>query len=178
MNKKRITQIIIALVILAGIYYFVFPLFDAQRVDDPVPGSIDHLSGEEQRDMMRQLIEANKEEMPEMEEQMPQTRAQVSAAFPIQDTPLHPASGSARVISTDEETVIRFENFETINGPKVHVYLASDTSATDFIDLGPIRGTEGNINYTVPEGVDLDDYPIVMHWCVPFGVLFNYAEIR
>jgi hypothetical protein len=73
---------------------------------------------------------------------------------------------------------VRFENFKTINGPNVHVYLAKDTSGEEFIDLGAIRGTEGNINYTVPEGVDLSEYPIVMHWCVPFSVLFNYAEIQ
>jgi hypothetical protein len=73
---------------------------------------------------------------------------------------------------------MRFENFKTINDPNLHIYLAKGIDAKEFIDLEKLRGTEGNINYTVPEGVDLSEYPIVVHWCVPFGVLFNYAEIR
>jgi hypothetical protein len=104
---------------------------------------------------------------------------EMSAAFSIIDTTGHPASGSVKVIEkNDGSQVIRFEDFETINGPQLHLYLSKDLDASEFIDLGPIRGTEGNINYDVPEGVDIEEYPYVMHWCVPFSVLFNYAELR
>ena len=91
----------------------------------------------------------------------------------------HPASGTARVVTrSNGSKFIRFENFKTINGPNLHVYLAKDLDADDFIDLGSIRGTEGNINYDVPVGTDLDEYKYVLHWCVPFSVLFNYAELK
>ncbi|MBX2866473.1 DM13 domain-containing protein [Candidatus Kaiserbacteria bacterium] len=96
----------------------------------------------------------------------------------IIDTPTHPASGTVRIIEgVDGETIIRYENFKTINGPNLHVYLAKDLDAKEFVDLGPIRGTEGNINYVVPEDIDITEYSYVMYWCVPFSVLFNYAEI-
>lgn len=89
----------------------------------------------------------------------------------------HPATGTVRAIETVDGTIVRFEDFSTIDGPRLHVYLATDLQANDFIDLGPIRGTTGNINYTIPEGTDLDKYRYVLHWCVPFGVLFNHADL-
>jgi len=30
----------------------------------------------------------------------------------------------------------------------------------------------------VPLDTDLSEYRYVLTWCVPFGVLFNYAEVR
>lgn len=163
----------------------------------PTSISLEHLTDKEKSDMMLGLLETNKEEVEPMDEPMPETAAAAEEsesdgendeeeltevaveprAFPVVATALHPASGDVKVIETAEGTVIRFEDFETINGPNLHLYLAKDLDATEFVDLGPIRGTEGNINYLVPEGVDVSEYQYIMHWCVPFGVLFNYAEI-
>lgn len=158
-------------------YYTLSPLWNVKNVDDALPIlGIEHLSGETQREMMMQLIEANKVAMDRMDDSMP--KASERGPFVVMDTPLHPASGSVRIFSNNAEHVVRFENFKTINGPRVHVYLAKDLDAKEFIDLGPIRGTEGNINYTVPSGINVDEYPFVMHWCVPFGVLFNYAKLQ
>lgn len=97
---------------------------------------------------------------------------------PVIGTFGHPAEGVARVIETAEGTIVRFENFKTINGPKLHVYLSKDLDAKDFVDLGPIRGTSGNINYAIPADIDISEYKYVLHWCVPFRVLFNSAEIN
>jgi hypothetical protein len=122
------------------------------------------------------MLELNAEAELAMEEDMPEMVA-VSESFPVMGTFGHPASGNVKVIENLNETIIRYEDFETINGPNLHVYLSKDIEGKDFIDLGPIRGTKGNINYTVPEGVDLNEYRYVMYWCVPFAVLFNYADL-
>jgi hypothetical protein len=123
------------------------------------------------------MEEANAEAPKEMVEETPDMLT-ISEAFPVMGTFGHPASGSVRIIENLEETIIRYEDFETINGPNLHLYLSRDIEGKDYIDLGPIRGTKGNINYTVPEGVDISEYRYVMYWCVPFAVLFNYAEIN
>lgn len=96
--------------------------------------------------------------------------------FKVTGTVGHPAEGNVFVYEGSGKRFVRFEDFSTINGPQLHVYLAKDIEAKDFIDLGPIRGTEGSINYELPEDVLLSEYPYVLHWCVPFGVLFNYAD--
>jgi hypothetical protein len=98
--------------------------------------------------------------------------------FPVEGTTGHPARGSVQLYEQEGVVTIRFEDFSTINGPNLHLYLAKDLEASEFIDLGPIRGTKGNINYVVPEGVDLSTYSYILHWCVPFSVLFNYARIQ
>ena len=98
-------------------------------------------------------------------------------SFLVVGTVGHPAEGSVRVLETQEGPVVRFENFKTINGPDLFVYLSKDLEGKDFIDLGVLKGTEGNINYAVPSNVDITEYRYVLTWCKQFGVLFNYAEI-
>lgn len=169
---------------------------EAKEMEEVMFDSTTHLTPEEREDMDKQVMEANKEEKEPMNEEMPDKEMQKEmkedmeeseettsvtqgpTSHPVMETFGHPAEGTVRVFDTADGQVIRFEDFKTINGPQLNLYLAKDLEATEYIDLGPIRGTEGNINYTVPEGVDLSEYRYVMHWCVPFGVLFNYADLE
>lgn len=90
----------------------------------------------------------------------------------------HEVQGRALLIESNGKKTVRFEDFETINGPNLHIYLGADLEGKDFIDLGEIRATKGNVNYELPPDVDLGVYNKVMVWCVPFRVLFSYAELR
>ena len=67
--------------------------------------------------------------------------------------------------------------YETINGPNLHIYLSADLEANDYIDLGKIKATKGNVNYMVDHSIDTEKYNKVLVWCVPFQVLFSYAEL-
>ena len=96
----------------------------------------------------------------------------------------HKASGSLKVYKSADSTILRFENFKTIDGPRLHVYLVKSLDdigqqvrSGDFVDLGYRKGTSGDINYEIPSDVDIDDYNYIIHWCVPFRVLFNSAKI-
>ena len=100
-----------------------------------------------------------------------------SDSFSIVGTTGHPASGTVRVINADSKSYIRYENFKTINGPDIYVYLAKDLDAKEYINLGAVKATEGNVNYEVPDNINVKDYRYVMVWCKAFGVLFNYADL-
>jgi hypothetical protein len=114
----------------------------------------------------------------EMNERLPETPdTRVSSAVPIVDTLAHPAKGTVRIVETPDTSFIRYENFKTINGPDLFIYLAKDLDAKEFVNLGPLKATEGNVNYEIPEGVDVHDYRYVLTWCKQFGVLFNSADI-
>lgn len=89
----------------------------------------------------------------------------------------HEVMGKVLVIENNGKRILRFEDFETINGPNLHIYLTTDTNVDDYIDLGKIKATKGNVNYEIPDGVDLEKYDTVVVWCVPFKVLFSYAEL-
>lgn len=115
----------------------------------------------------------------EVADELPETTdISLSETFPIIDTPAHPATGVVRVAKTADSTIVRFENYDGTNGPDLRIYLAKDIKASEFIDLGPAKGNQGNINYDVPESINLEEYPYVLTWCKAFGVLFDYAKIQ
>lgn len=89
----------------------------------------------------------------------------------------HPASGFARIIGAEGKYHLRYEDFKTINGPDLYVYLSKDPDAKEFVNLGRLRATEGNINYEIPAGVDPREYPYALIWCDAFSVLFNSAKL-
>lgn len=113
-----------------------------------------------------------------LDESMPVSTTAVILARPIVDTVAHPASGTVSLLQRDNDVVVRYENFKTINGPDLRVYLSTDLGATEFVDLGPLKATEGNVNYSVPPGTDLKKYRYALVWCEQFGVLFNSADIQ
>ena len=97
----------------------------------------------------------------------------------------HPSAGVASVLGDGSgQRFVRFENFETDNGPDLNVYLSTappDAPAgdfdDDFIDLGDLKGNVGPQNYEIPEGTDLERYSTVVIWCVRFGVAFGTAGL-
>ena len=97
----------------------------------------------------------------------------------------HPTVGRALVLSDGSaQRFLRFEGFETDNGPDLNVYLstaAPDAPAgrldDDFVDLGNLKGNVGDQNYEIPAEVDLERYRTVVIWCVRFSVAFGTAEL-
>ena len=83
----------------------------------------------------------------------------------------------------DGKQILRLTNFETSNGPDVHVYLVAAEVAKDnatvkqagFIDLGSLKGNKGDQNYAVPADADLNKYKSVSIWYARFGVNFGAA---
>lgn len=177
---KRVLTILIVVFVLGIAYYALSPLFNTVEINDELPSGVssgfENLSPEEQQKMESQMREVNKNEPTAMEDTL-EGGSSFGTKHEVMGTIGHPASGSVRILEAGGQTIIRFENFSTINGPNLHLYLSKNLRGDDFIDLGPIRGTQGNINYVVPEDVDISEYRYVMHWCVPFSVLFNYADL-
>lgn len=162
--SKNIWYILGGLVLAAVLgfaYYAISPLFINIKVDEVLPGQ-------------KMTESASTTPSAEIEVEVLPTQ---SATASVVDTPAHPASGFVRVVEAEGKTYVRYENYKTINGPDLYVYLAKDIEAKEFIDLGEIKATEGNINYEVPIGTEVSEYPYVLTWCKQFGVLFNYADL-
>ncbi len=117
----------------------------------------------------------------------------VKEALPVRATPqlkplamgmfvdtdsFHRASGAATVIRLDDGSrLLRFEDFQTTNGPDLYVYLSSDRQTQDFLDLGRLKGNIGDQNYPIPADTDLARYRYVLIWCRAFTVLFGSADL-
>lgn len=147
MTKRKIILGLVCLTAIFIAYYLISPLFITTRLDEEMPRS-------------------------------PAEKDTFEILFPVVGTAGHPASGRVRLVNDDDgKLFVRYENYKTINGPDIFVYLAKDLDAKEYVSLGRVKATEGNVNYEVPTGVDIRDYRYVMTWCRAFGVLFNYAEL-
>ncbi len=98
----------------------------------------------------------------------------------------HDAQGYAMVHQlADGQRVLRFTEFETSNGPELHVYAVAAADASDsdavkkagFVDLGALKGNKGDQNYELPADLDLSKYQSVSVWCKRFGVNFATAPL-
>ena len=88
----------------------------------------------------------------------------------------HPTSGKATI--NEEKTLLSLTNFKTDSGPSLEIYLATDTSGSNYITLGAIKGVDGSYEYALPSNVDYSIYNHVIVWCVPFSVNFGYAVLK
>ena len=92
---------------------------------------------------------------------------------------IHNAEGTAKVIPLqDGSNILRLEDLRVTNGPDLYVYLATDKSASDFVNVGKLKANNGNQNYDIPTETDLTKYNTVLIWCRPFSVLFGSAELE
>lgn len=76
----------------------------------------------------------------------------------------------------------------TSNGPDVHVVLVrADDRALEQevmkgelerVELGALKGNQGNHNYDLPATVDLNQYQAVAIYCESFHAIFGGARLE
>ena len=158
MNKKIIIGIVLAALIPA-IVYAASPLFFNRTIDEEIPLAKTGPSAETQNvETVRPVVT-------------------MSGIFVGVGDGIHSAQGTAKVLSLDDVTFLRLEDFKATNGPDLHVYLATDEKATDYVDLGLLKANIGNQNYQIPKGTDLSKYDTALVWCKQFSVLFGHAVL-
>jgi hypothetical protein len=92
---------------------------------------------------------------------------------------IHDAQGIAKVIPIEGRgNVLRLEDLIVTNGPDLYVYISTDKSASDFVNLGRLKANIGNQNYLIPAETDLSKYDTALIWCRAFSVLFGSAELK
>ena len=89
----------------------------------------------------------------------------------------HKVSGTASIIESDTGKFLRFDDFQSTNGPDLYVYVATDLEASEFINLGRLKGNIGSQNYPISENINLEEYPYVLIWCQRFSTLFGHAKL-
>jgi len=102
---------------------------------------------------------------------------------------VHATFGRATVYQeADGKLVLRLTNFKTSNGPDVHVILVATKDAmddanflkdnTDKVELGKLKGNEGDQNYEIPAGTDLAKFRTVSVYCERFNANFGAAPLE
>src|SRR6516164_11721704 len=102
---------------------------------------------------------------------------------------VHQTSGRATIYQeADGRLVLRLTNFKTSNGPDVHVVLIAAKDAeddanflknsTEKLELGALKGNEGDQNYDIPAGTDLEKFRAVSIYCERFNANFGTAPLE
>jgi hypothetical protein len=166
-----------AAVIGAGLVIFVLAWFQPQQlflnktVNEPVPGVIQTApAGDANRNPTA------------LQSPAPGPQALRSGGFRSLE---HPTTGRAIVLRRPAgRLILRLERLSTSNGPDLRVYLShvpasADLHAyrTEFIDLGALKGNQGNQNYAIPAGTDLSAFKSAVIWCRRFAVGFGVASL-
>jgi hypothetical protein len=100
---------------------------------------------------------------------------------------VHKCEGRATVYKTAGGEVLRLTRFKTSNGPDLHVILIAASDAQDDenflekkierVELGKLKGNEGDQNYDVPSGTDLAKCKAVSIFCERFNANFGTAPL-
>lgn len=102
---------------------------------------------------------------------------------------IHQTSGRATIYKTaGGEEYLRLTDFTTSNGPDVHVLLARAEDkglnqevvkgSLDSVELGKLKGNQGDQNYDLPAAADLNQYQAVVIYCERFHAIFGVAKLE
>ena len=101
----------------------------------------------------------------------------------------HETSGQARVVRrVDGSHVLELVGLDTSNGPDLRVWLSDQPVLPgrpgwhvfddgEWVELGRLKGNQGNQAYPIPAGTDLERLASVAVWCKRFSVSFGAAGL-
>ena len=193
----------IAVIIGVTVFYLASPLFISTEIDEPLPEGAEippqssnqfqefmAMSEEERIEAGNQMNEQEKNQImlefagmnTSIDESMSQgsetNDSLLTGSFIGVGDGIHDAQGIAKVIPVESGgNVLRLEDLVVTSGPDLYVYLSTDKSASDFVNLGRLKANIGNQNYPIPAGTDMTKYDTVLIWCKAFSVLFGSADL-
>jgi Electron transfer DM13 len=97
----------------------------------------------------------------------------------------HGTTGTARVLElADGRRIVRLEGLDTDNGPDLYLYLTANRADgdegafdDDYVNLGRLKGNQGDQNYDLPPGTDIARLATVVIWCDRFDSAFGAADL-
>lgn len=101
----------------------------------------------------------------------------------------HQTSGRATIYQTpDGKQYLCLTDFTTSNGPDVHVLLGRSDDENlkqelvkdqlDSVEVGSLKGNQGDQNYDLTGSVDLEKYNAVVIYCERFHAVFGLARLE
>ena len=104
---------------------------------------------------------------------------------PVDPTPMTIAEGNfsgdsvgdIEIVQTGSKRVIKLaSNFAANGTDDVSLYLATDASGSNFIDLGKLAIT-GIQSFDIPDSLDLSSYTFVIVWCNTISEVIGTADL-
>lgn len=92
--------------------------------------------------------------------------------------PFGTVTGKAETFKQGSMYSVKLSDFNTTNGPALHVYLSKEPMPVSFIDLGVLKSTNGNQVYAVSGMPDFAEYKYISIHCVAYNHLFGSALLK
>lgn len=97
----------------------------------------------------------------------------------------HETTGEASIYElADGKKVLRLENLVSSDGPDVKVVITTIKDATEgwekshYFKISDSKATHGNINYEIPDNINLEDMGSIVLWCERFNESFGAATLN
>jgi Electron transfer DM13 len=101
----------------------------------------------------------------------------------------HLTSGRATIYKeSSRRQYLRLTDFATSNGPDVHVVLVKAEEPAmskiivpgnlEYVELGSLKGNQGDQNYDLPAGADVEKYQAVAIYCERFHAIFAVGRLE
>ena len=190
--KRRwfvVSAIAVAIPVLALGWWLGSPLFlDREVIEEfpraalaEVPGDMTDEQVEAEMEEAEGVVLAASDDMPDEAGPVALVSGDIMGADAF-----HQGSGTATIYQLEDGSrILRLENLDVTNGPDLHVLLSpvagpegrDDMTAAGYIDLGALKGNQGDQNYDIPADYEIPDQLSVVIYCVPFHVLFASAGL-
>jgi hypothetical protein len=92
--------------------------------------------------------------------------------------PFGTVTGKAEVYKTGTMYQVKLADFNTNNGPALHVYISKEAMPITYLDLGILKSTAGNQVYSVTGMPDFMEYKYISIHCVAYNHLFGSALLK
>ncbi|MBF8252853.1 MAG: secreted protein [Actinobacteria bacterium] len=196
---SRKTIIVVSLVsglllFSVGSYFQPWKLFTDTRVEEALPQLTEPKATAEnspQTQAESKAVEEEKASKPEDTEKVTEENLQLPVVLTEGSfiSHEHSTTGSVKILQySDGSRILRIENLETSNGPKLEVWLtdAPVINGVDgwrvfddgkYLNLGVLKGNIGSQNYVIPTDTNLDEFSSISIWCERFSVSFGAATL-
>jgi len=87
-------------------------------------------------------------------------------------------TGTAKIYFQNNQYILALENFNSSNGPDLHVYISKEAQPVNYIDLGKLQSVNGNQQYLLTGNINFSEYKYALIHCQQYNHLFGSAELK
>lgn len=92
--------------------------------------------------------------------------------------PYGTVTGVAKIYLQDNKNILALENFNSSNGPDLHVYISKEVQPVNYIDLGKLQSVSGSQQYPLTGDINFSEYKFALIHCRQYNHLFGSAELK
>ncbi|HJS54891.1 MAG TPA: DM13 domain-containing protein [Chitinophagaceae bacterium] len=86
--------------------------------------------------------------------------------------------GTAKIYFQSNQYILALENFNSSNGPDLHVYISREVQPVNYLDLGRLQSVSGNQQYPLAGNIIFSEYKYALIHCQQYNHLFGSAELK